>query len=305
MRPTKSGGSAQRRFPLNHYRCNLIVPGFPKCGTTSLHAYLNLHDQVCMSRSKEPQIFGRADRMATAPVTHNALFEGKPDARYFGESSTTYSINTEALRDIKANLRDPRIIIVLRHPVARTLSHYKWLCAQGLEHRSLPDALQADGFGFDPYKSINGNYKAYLQFSSYSKYVPMWESEFGGENVHLVATEALAKDPDGTLAQVWRFLGLAPRRVEEVVEVNATRDVQDKGLPGWMRQAGKVLPPGLKRSAIVTKAKSLFQTNVAVEPRYTEQDLARLAEMLAAEVAFYESRLARPDQRVAALTAAS
>ena len=36
---------------------NLIVIGGLKCGTTSLHHYLNLHPQVAMSRPKELNFF--------------------------------------------------------------------------------------------------------------------------------------------------------------------------------------------------------------------------------------------------------
>ena len=33
---------------------NLFIPGAAKSGTTSLHALLNLHPDVCMSSTKEP-----------------------------------------------------------------------------------------------------------------------------------------------------------------------------------------------------------------------------------------------------------
>ena len=35
---------------------NLIVIGAAKCGTTSLHEYLDLHPEILMSREKEPAL---------------------------------------------------------------------------------------------------------------------------------------------------------------------------------------------------------------------------------------------------------
>ena len=41
----------------NHFKPNLFIIGAAKCGTTSLHNYLNAHPQIFMSPFKEPGFF--------------------------------------------------------------------------------------------------------------------------------------------------------------------------------------------------------------------------------------------------------
>src|SRR5438552_8228830 len=99
-------------------KCNLIVPGFGKSGTTSLHEYLALHADICMSDPKEPHFFARTIAWQRGVEWHNSLFRdgGKP-RRWYGESSTTYSIWEPALERIKKCLHQPRVIVILGHPV--------------------------------------------------------------------------------------------------------------------------------------------------------------------------------------------
>ena len=46
-------------------RCNLVIPGFPKSGTSSFHKYLARHPPVYMSRPREIHHFTRSDRWAS------------------------------------------------------------------------------------------------------------------------------------------------------------------------------------------------------------------------------------------------
>ena len=50
----RSGG---RGLPSAGAMPNLVVIGGLKCGTTSLHHYLNLHPEIAMSRPKELNFF--------------------------------------------------------------------------------------------------------------------------------------------------------------------------------------------------------------------------------------------------------
>ena len=58
----------------DQYRCNLIVPGFPKSGTSSLHDYLNLHPDICMSSPKECHFFAIENRYENGCKFHNKIF---------------------------------------------------------------------------------------------------------------------------------------------------------------------------------------------------------------------------------------
>ncbi|MEA3642075.1 MAG: hypothetical protein VBE63_19355, partial [Lamprobacter sp.] len=115
--------------------CNLVVPGFPKSGTSSLHEYLDLHPQINMSRHKESHFFAIEKHWNKGWDYHNSLFNISKDYSYYGESSTIYCISEKSIERIQSSLKSPKFIFLLRHPVQRVLSHYRWLCALGLERR--------------------------------------------------------------------------------------------------------------------------------------------------------------------------
>ncbi len=167
----------------SEYLCNLIVPGAAKSGTSTLHDALNQHPEICMSDSKEPHYFCRFERNTKGPKHHNSLFSQVGGESVFGESSTSYMPWPDAIERISKDLENPKIIIVLRDPISRTFSHWRWRVKLGLEKRSLLQAIKLDGYGYDPEKPDGYGYMAYLQFSNYSKYCPLWIEKFGKENV--------------------------------------------------------------------------------------------------------------------------
>src|ERR1700761_4316974 len=68
---------------------NLIIIGAAKCGTTSLHNYLDLHPEVQMSEPKELEFFVDDGNWAKGLAWYRTHFD--PAARIRGESSTRYT----------------------------------------------------------------------------------------------------------------------------------------------------------------------------------------------------------------------
>ena len=122
---------------------NLIIPGAAKSGTSTLHAALAEHPQVFMSQKKEPHFFARSPS-ESGLASYLSLFEGTGEYPVRGESSTSYMVVPEAPRQIRKVLKDPKIIFIVRNPVAWAFSHYRWLCSLGLEYRPFRKAFNAD-----------------------------------------------------------------------------------------------------------------------------------------------------------------
>lgn len=210
---------------VSDYKCNLIIPGFPKCGTSSFHEYLDVHPKICMSDPKECGFFARDSVWSRRAPFHNSLFDSESNALYFGESSTIYSISQNAIDRIKTNLKNPRIMILMRQPVARLISHYKWLYVSGIETRPFRQAIAGSGHEFDPEQPIKGCYRGYIEFSSYAKWVPKWQQELGTENVLLIQSEGLRRNPVSILDGCASFLELEIIQWILPHEVNRTDDI--------------------------------------------------------------------------------
>ena len=186
---------------------NLIIIGGLKCGTTSLHHYLNLHPEIAMSRPKELNFFVSELNWPLGRDWYAGHFD--PSARIRGESSPHYT-NRPSFNGVPGRMRellgsDVRLVYVVRDPIDRMLSHYLHNVGGGYEDRSLADALS------DPESS-------YVARSRYFFQVDPYLEEFGAERVHIVGREELKADRPGTMRRTFGFLGVDPNFTSEQFE---------------------------------------------------------------------------------------
>ena len=104
---------------------NLIVIGAAKCGTTSLHAYLDEHPEIAMSREKELHFFVDRKNWGRGIEWYEAQFDASAPVR--GESSPGYSAYPlyEGVAERMARVvPDAKLVYLVRDPVERVVSHY-------------------------------------------------------------------------------------------------------------------------------------------------------------------------------------
>jgi hypothetical protein len=99
---------------------NFFILGAPKCGTTSLAAWLAEHSHIYMSPRKEPHFYN------TDFCYHNVdnreeylrLFGGASGQHLaVGEASVLYLASTEAVHNIEQDVPTARYIVMVRNPV--------------------------------------------------------------------------------------------------------------------------------------------------------------------------------------------
>jgi hypothetical protein len=186
---------------------NLIIIGGLKCGTTSLHHYLNLHPEIAMSRPKELNFFVTELNWPLGREWYAAHFD--PGAPVRGESSPHYT-NRPSFEGVAARMRellgaDIRLVYVVRDPIDRMLSHYLHNVGGGYEDRTLTDALS------DPESS-------YAARSRYSFQLEPYLDAFGAERIEIVSREELKADRPGTIRRAFEFVGVDPEFTSEQFE---------------------------------------------------------------------------------------
>src|SRR4051812_18863671 len=120
---------------------NLLIVGAAKAGTTSLHAYLDLHPSVFMSRRKELKLFNRPTWREDLDG-YRAQFPVAAPIR--GESSPAYSMAPwigSVPERIHETIPEAKIVYMVREPVERTIAQYVEFYAMRLEHRPIEEAL--------------------------------------------------------------------------------------------------------------------------------------------------------------------
>jgi hypothetical protein len=197
---------------------HFLVIGAQRCGTSWLSRQLEAHPQVTMARPArpEPKVFLddlQADQDREWYV--HTWFGHAAPGQVLGEKSTSYVDRPDAIARVRALLGDDvPLVVQLRDPVARAASHWRFSTENGLEQRSLTDALAANleaPLPWDPGATSVSPY-AYLERGRYVDALRPWIDAFG-DAVLVQFLEDLVADPSligKTFAHVGVDPGLAP-----------------------------------------------------------------------------------------------
>ena len=202
---------------------NFLVVGAQKSGTSSLYHYLLQHPQIFLPKIKEPLYFIKEvvanfnlndiaikneDLVYKLPKTidqYKALFKDvKKQHSLVGECSASYLYYFKySIPNIKKTLGDPKIIILLRHPVDKAFSQYKHLKRLGAEKRSFEDALRLEK------ERIQNNYSALYHYTNQGLYYNQIKAFLNNfSNVKIILTSELKIKPNDVIDDIFLFLGL-------------------------------------------------------------------------------------------------
>lgn len=191
---------------------NLFIAGAPRCGTSSLHAWLHGIPGIYMSRIKEPNFFSRQviadDHPRIKPIRDEAaylqLFAHAGGARYRGEASPSYLQDPGAPAMIRERVPDARIIVSLRDPVERLHSTYLMLRNNRTDLDSFPAEIER-GLALQADASLS---LLRPRTGLYADQVQRYRSVFGESQFRIVVFEEMMADVPGTLRSLLDFLGL-------------------------------------------------------------------------------------------------
>jgi hypothetical protein len=174
------------------------VIGAQKCGTTSLHYYLDQHPEISMARAKELNFFIARGTWPRGVEWYAAQFD--PGARIRGESSPTYTdypVEQGVPARMHSVVPDAKLVFMVRDPIERLVSQYVHAYTARRQDRPIEDLL-ADDLGNHPYVTRS---KYFLQLQQYLPYFPL-------ERILVVAQEDLLHDRARTMRRVFEFLGV-------------------------------------------------------------------------------------------------
>lgn len=200
---------------------NFFIVGAPKCGTTSLHEYLQRHPEVFLPYYKEPHFFGsdlegsRFRQFRDKPEKYLKLFRDVRGERRIGESSPWYLASQEAAQEIYSYDPAAKIIIMLRNPVDMMYSMWSQFRYSGNEQiESFEEALAAEAERRQGKRirraahCITGLH--YRQMTRFSEQVKRYYDRFGRDQVMIIIFDDFRADTAGVYRAVLSFLELDP-----------------------------------------------------------------------------------------------
>lgn len=188
---------------------SILLVGAMRAGTTSLFRSLAEHSRVVDPTHKELHYFDVFhDR---GPAWYRAFFPIGPRAVAI-EASPSYLNHEQAAARAADLLPDARILVVLRDPVERAWSNYRFRRGYEREHRSFAEAVDEElAEGPTPFTEFRNPAEVpYLSAGLYADQLRRWFDAYGTDGVLVLDAHEVFADPPAGLERVQRFAGLDP-----------------------------------------------------------------------------------------------
>jgi hypothetical protein len=190
-----------------------FIVGAQRCGTTSLATALERHPHVAFAqpRRPEPKCFlvpGAADDVGAYLARFYA--DAGPEVRLRCEKSTSYLGSDLACGQIAEAFPNAHVVVLLRDPVDRAVSHYRFSRSAGVEDLPIEEALEpsAEDRPWDT-AAISVSPYRYLTRGRYVDDLGRWFSAFPRSAVHVELLEDLIAEPS-RFTTLLGVLGLDP-----------------------------------------------------------------------------------------------
>tara|TARA_B100000886_G_scaffold210491_1_gene145700 strand:- start:637 stop:1485 length:849 start_codon:yes stop_codon:yes gene_type:complete len=187
-------------------KVNTFIVGAPKTGTTSLYYYLNQHTNVCMSSIKEPNFFSAKEvnslfyksQIVDDINEYHKLFS-QNKKQIIGEASVSYLFFNEVPNRIYKYNPKAKIIILLRNPIERALSHYLMDFRLGFCSENFEDIIAQPEI-FPQY------HQQYLELGNYFLQLKRYLNVFNENQLSIVFYDDLKSNSQKVMKHIFSFL---------------------------------------------------------------------------------------------------
>ena len=201
-----------------------LIIGAQRSGTTFLHDLLALRTSAVRSPlQKEIHFFD--NKYYRGVEWYAQFFESlrdRPPAAKNFEASPYYLYHPAVPERVRESLPGVKVVAVLRDPVERAISQYKWIRQAGLETRGAVEAFQYDaerlGWEQDPeylgrfedplYFDFDHIHLGYLRRSLYDVQLHRWRQHFSASQIRVVGSNTLFEHPETVVDELVPFLGI-------------------------------------------------------------------------------------------------
>ncbi len=289
---------------------NFLMVGAAKSGTTSIAAYLNEHPEIFIPETKEPKYFlydifkdiNKKDPMYDMLMQTSVLewedylklYEVTvPEVKYFGDASVQYLYHYDTvIPKVKEKLGDIPIIIILRNPVDRAYSNYKYQAAGQII--SFEQALEEEE------KIKREKYNSFWYYKGlgmYSKQVKAYKNNFS--QVYIGLYDDFKSDPVNFMQELYTFLQVDRNFIPETTKKHNVRDVPINKLVHYLyyfkRQKKlelNLLPLSvrsfLKKSLFIKSNKKMSFATEQELKRYYKEDVRSLEKIIGRDLSVWK-----------------
>jgi hypothetical protein len=186
-------------------KLDFIVPGFSKCGTTTLCSLLGDHPDIFITKGelKEPSFF--THHFAQGWSWYETYFRMAKREQVVGEGSTLYStaeFAELACQRIAQYFPEIRLIFIARNPITRLESSYRELHHNGYEWYRI-ETPYSIGQAMEELPNMIEDTRYWQRISTFRRYFP-------DSRILVLFLEDFVQEPARELARCFEFLGVDP-----------------------------------------------------------------------------------------------
>ncbi len=202
--PAASAPGSAKRSPL----VDFAIAGAQKCGTTAIMQMLSRHPDVYMLPKTRHNYFVYMPLAFSPWARWGYERDFKPAAHHslIGESSSSYLFYPHALKGLKRYNPAMKLIVSVRHPVARAFSHWNMNAAKGIDTRTFADAVRDEMAG-----RLIGRRRyrfGYLERGLYGRQIDRLLQIFPRQQVLILHSQDTLADPQSAWARLLELLDL-------------------------------------------------------------------------------------------------
>lgn len=201
-----------------HQAPDFLIIGAQKAGTTSLYNCLKQHPAILPARKKEIHYFSQFYRKGLPWYLDH--FPQRTAQQLSGEASPFYLFHPQSARRIAEVYPQIKIVVILRDPVERAISHYHQQYRRGHEKLTMLEAFQQEpqriNKAWEKLLRDEQTSASKLQQCSYLKrgeYLPQllrYEAYFPKQQIYLLESRDFFDQPQKNLSQLFQFLKIDP-----------------------------------------------------------------------------------------------
>jgi len=186
-----------------------IILGSTKCGTTSLFKYLSTHPEVCPSRLKETNYFNNQKIKHKTLSNYNHFYSNCKNQNTLLEATPTYLDERKTAETIHSTMQDKnvKLIIILRDPVERFISWYKYALQDGRISMSFKEFFELNLLSTNEKNAPQ--YFQSLRTGLYSKNINVYLEFFKTSQIKIIYSEDLKNTQTKTLNELCKFLNIS------------------------------------------------------------------------------------------------
>lgn len=209
---------------------NFLIIGVQKGGTSALAHFLSEHREICMASQKEVHLFdtlsqGSLYSVATLNELYAPFFLKHQGEKLRGEATPVYCYFPDMAERIYKYNPNMKMILILRDPIERAISHYWMERNRGMESLTFLSACLLEPWRLwrsrgDLSMESSSRSHSYINRGYYTRQIKRFGKYFPTQQLLILNNNDLLTEHYKTLKKIYTFLG-----VDDIYQISSSEKI--------------------------------------------------------------------------------